>query len=29
MLLAGIGPVNPPKVELKRKPIIKYKEVNK
>ena len=27
ILLAKIGPVNPPKVELKGKPIIKYKGV--
>ena len=27
ILLAEIGPVNPPKVELKGKPIIKYKGV--
>ena len=29
ILLAEIRPVNPPKVELKRKPIIKYKGVIK
>ena len=29
ILLAKIRPVNPPKVKLKRKPIIKYKGVIK